>query len=136
MEKVIEQVVRSARVRPVFHREEDRVRAHFFLCMLAYYVEWHLRRALAPVLFQDEAVAADRATRDAVARPEPSPSVKAKKKSKQTPDGLPVHSFETLLAALATQARITYRVGSAEATFTKLSLPTPLHQRVFDLLGV
>jgi transposase len=124
------------RVRPIFHRDEDRVRAHFFLCMLAYYVEWHMRRALAPVLFQDETVAADRATRNAVVRPEPSPSVQAKKRSKKTPDGLPVHSFGTLLAALATQARITYRVGAAEATFTKLSLPTPLHQRVFDLLGM
>jgi hypothetical protein len=124
------------RVRPVFLRDEDHVRAHFFMCMLAYYVEWQMRRALAPLLFQDEDVAADRETRDAVAKPEPSPSVKAKKKGKQTPDGLPVHSFGTLLTELATQARVTYRVGAAETTFDQLAKPTPLHQLAFDLLGV
>ncbi|MBM4397604.1 MAG: IS1634 family transposase [Deltaproteobacteria bacterium] len=124
------------RVRPIFLRNEDHVRAHFFLCMLAYYVEWHMRRALAPLLFQDEDVVAERETRDAVAKPEPSASVKAKKNSKRTPDALPVQSFSTLLADLATQARVTYRVGCAEATFDQLAKPSPLHQRVFDLLGV
>lgn len=124
------------RVRPVFHRDENRVRAHFFLCMLAYYVEWHMRRALAPLLFQDESVAEDRMTRDPVARPQPSESVRAKKTTKRTPDGLPVHSFQTLLAALATQARVTYRLGTADATFTKLLTPTPLQQKAYDLLGL
>lgn len=124
------------RVRPVFHRDENRVRAHFFLCMLAYYVEWHMRRALAPLLFQDESVAEDRMARDPVARPQPSESVRAKKTTKRTPDGLPVHSFQTLLAALATQARVTYRLGTADATFTKLLTPTPLQQRAYDLLGL
>jgi transposase len=124
------------RVRPVFLRDEDHVRAHFFLCMLAYYVEWHMRRALAPILFEDEAVSADRDTRDPVARPETSASVKAKKKHRVTPDGLPVHSFGTLLADLATQACVTYRVGSSDATFEQISRPSPLHQRAFDLLGV
>lgn len=124
------------RVRPVFHRDENRVKAHFFLCMLAYYVEWHMRRALAPLLFQDESVAEERMTRDPVARPEPSASVRAKKATKRTPDGLPVHSFQTLLAALATQARVTYRLGTADATFTKLLTPTPLQQRAYDLLGL
>lgn len=120
------------RVRPVFHRDEDRVRAHFFLCMLAYNVEWHMRQALAPLLFEDESVVAERATRDPVAKPEPSASVKAKR----TPDGLPVHSFDTLLADLATQARVTYRVGAADATFEALTPPTPLQQRAFDVLGL
>ena len=124
------------RVRPVFHRDENRVKAHFFLCMLAYYVEWHMRRALAPLLFQDESVAEERMTRDPVARPEPSASVRAKKATKRTPDGLPVHSFQTLLAALATQARVTYRLETADATFTKLLTPTPLQQRAYDLLGL
>jgi hypothetical protein len=124
------------RVRPIFHRDENRVRAHFFLCMLAYYVEWHMRRALAPLLFQDESVAEDRMTRDPVARPQPSESVRAKKTTKRTPDGLPVHSFQTLLAALATQARVTYRLGTADATFTKLLTPTPLQQKAYDLLGL
>lgn len=124
------------RVRPVYHRDEDRVRAHFFLCMLAYYVEWHMRRALAPLLFQDEAVVADRLTRDPVAKPEPSLSVKAKKKARQTPDGLPVQSFHSLLANLASQARVTYSLGNADATFDQLSAATPLQQRAFDLLAV
>jgi len=123
-------------VRPVYLRDEDHVRAHFFLCMLAYYVEWHMRRALAPILFQDETGVEDRQTRDAVAKPEPSPSVKAKKRTKQTPEGLPVHSFSSLLTDLATLARVRYRVGNAETTFDQLSTPSPLHQRAFDLLGV
>ena len=123
-------------VRPIFHYTEQRVRAHVFLCMLAYYVEWHMRRALAPLLFQDESVAEDRMTRDPVARPQPSESVRAKKTTKRTPDGLPVHSFQTLLAALATQARVTYRLGTADATFTKLLTPTPLQQKAYDLLGL
>ncbi len=71
-----------------------------------------------------------------VARPQPSESVRAKKTTKRTPDGLPVHSFQTLLAALATQARVTYRLGTAEATFTKLLTPTPLQQKAYDLLGL
>lgn len=124
------------RVRPVFHRDENRVRGHFFLCMLAYYVEWHMRRALAPLLFQDESVAEDRMARDPVARPQPSEPVRAKKTTKRTPDGLPVHSFRTLLAALATQARVTDRLGTADATFTRLLMPTPLHQKANDLLGL
>jgi len=124
------------RVRPVFLRDEGHVRAHFSLCMLAYYVDWHMRRALAPLLFEDESLPEDRARRDAVAKAEPSAGVKAKKRRKKTPDGLPVHSFDTLLADLATQARVTYRVGGTKATFEQLTSPTPLQQRAFDLLGV
>jgi hypothetical protein len=95
-----------------------------------------MRRALTPILFQDETVFEDSQTRDAVAKPEPSPSVKAKKRSKQTPEGLPAHSFSTLLPDLATLARVRYRVGNAETIFDQLSTPSPRHQRVFDLLGV
>ena len=122
------------RVRPIYHRDEDRVRAHFFLCMLAYYVEWHMRRSLAPLLFQDETLVTDRATRDPVAKPIPTPSVKAKKKTKQTADGLPVQSFHSLIMALSTQARVTYSLGNAQATFDQLSTATPLQQRAFELL--
>lgn len=124
------------RVRPIFHRTEDHVRAHFFLCMLAYYVEWHMRRSLAPVLFEDEAVIEDRATRDPVAKPEPSKSVMAKKNHHKTPDGLPVHSFNTLLVELSTQALVTYRLKDYAAAFDQLTTPSPLQQRAFDLLGV
>ncbi len=123
-------------VRPIFHRDEERVRAHFFLCMLAYYVEWHLRHDLKPLLFQDETLPAARDVRPPVAKAEPSVSVRAKKASRTTPDGLPVHSFSTLLADLATLARVTYRIGDGSATFHQFTRPTPLHQRVFDLLGV
>ncbi len=124
------------RVRPIFHRTEDHVRAHFFLCMLAYYVEWHMRRALAPLLFQDEAVPADRQVRDPVAKPEASASAKAKKSRKTTPDGLPVHSFQTLLGHLATMTRITMRIGDTDATYDQYSQPTPVQQKAFELLGL
>ncbi len=123
-------------VRPVFLRVEDHVRAHFLLCLLAYYVEWHMRRALAPLLFEDEAVPLERSRRDPVAKPEPSPSVKAKKKSRKTPDGLDVQSFDTLLACLATQARVTTRVVGTGVTFEQVTPPTPLQRRAFDLLGL
>ena len=124
------------RVRPIFHRTEDHVRAHFFLCMLAYYVEWHMRRALAPLLFQDEAVPVDRQVRDPVAKPETSTSAKAKKSRKMTPDGLPVHSFQTLLGHLATMTRITMRIGDTDATYDQYSQPTPVQQKAFELLGL
>lgn len=124
------------RVQPVFHRTEDHVRAHFFLCMLAYYVEWHMRRALAPLLFEDVTVPMSRDVRDPVAKPTPSDSVKAKKKRRATPEGLPVHSFDSLLVELATQVRTTFRVGGRDATFDQITKPTPLHQRAFDLLGI
>jgi len=124
------------RVRPIFHRTEDHVRAHFFLCMLAYYVEWHMRRALAPLLFQDQDVPADRQVRDPVAKPEASASAKAKKSRKTTPDGLPVHSFQTLLGHLATMTRITMRIGDTDATYDQYSQPTPVQQKAFELLGM
>jgi len=124
------------RVRPIFHRTEDHVRAHFFLCMLAYYVEWHMRRALAPLLFQDECVPADREVRDPVAKPEASASAKAKKSRKTTADGLPVHSFHTLLEHLAAMTRITYQIVDTEATWDQYSKPTPVQQKAFQLLEV
>jgi transposase len=85
------------RVRPIFHRTEDHVRAHVFLCMLAYYVEWHMRRALAPLLFDDEELPEIRPRRHPVAPAQASPSAKRKKATHLTPDGLPVQSFQTLL---------------------------------------
>jgi transposase len=94
-------------VRPIRHRTEERVPAHFFLCLLAYYVEWHRRRALAPILFEDEELQEDRKQRDPILPAKPSESVK-KKATHQNADGLPVHSFETLMAELATRGRVTY----------------------------
>jgi transposase len=123
-------------VRPIRHRDEQRVKAHLFLCMLAYYVEWHMRKALASVLFDDEQLEHVRNTRDPVAPAQPSAHAKKKKLVRVTADGLPIHSFETLLIELATRCRNRCRIKSdPNATpFTHLTEPTPLQQRVFELL--
>ena len=126
------------RVRPIHHRTEVRVRAHFFLCLLAYYVEWHLRAALRPLLFEDEDLAQDRPTRDPVAPAQPSASVKRKKAVRRTAEGLPVHSFATLLQSLGTRCRNTCRMTSDPAAprFQQLTELTPLQARAMELLGV
>jgi len=123
-------------VRPIHHRLADRVRAHVFLCMLAYYVQWHMRQKLAPLLFQDhDRPAAAAARTSAVAKADVSSAAKAKALSRTTADGLPVHSFRSLLADLATLTRNTVRFGDA-LPMTMLVRPTPLQQRVFDLLAI
>jgi transposase len=94
-------------VRPIHHRTADRVRAHILLCLLAYYVEWHLRRAWEPLLFEDEGLAEDRPRRDPVAPARPSDSARRKKKTHTTPGGLAVQSFRTLMAHLGTRCRNT-----------------------------
>ena len=126
------------KVRPVHHRLEKRVRAHVFLCMLAYYVEWHMRRALAPLLFDDDDPAAAEAARTSpVAPARVSPAARAKAGRKRTPDGLPVHSFQTLLDDLATLTRNRVRPAVPGAmTADMLARPTPLQAKAFDLLGV
>ena len=125
-------------VRPIRHRTEDHVRAHIFLCMLAYYVEWHMRKALAQLLFDDEQLQEDRKRRDAVKPAKPSASSKRKKALKLTADGLPVQSFHTLLAQLGTLCRNRCRMGSDSSSpaFYQMTEPTPLQKRAFDLLGV
>ena len=94
-------------VRPIHHRTADRVRAHVLLCLLAFYVEWHLRRAWEPLLFEDEELDLDRDWRDPVAPAQASASACRKKKTHRTPDGLPVQSYRTLLAHLGTRSRNT-----------------------------
>jgi transposase len=122
-------------IRPVHHRLAGRVRAHVFLCMLAYYVAWHMRRKLTPLLFEDHAREAAAAARTSpVAAAEVSPAARAKARARKTEDGQPVHSFRTLLADLATLTRNTVRFGDA-LPMTVLSRPTPIQQRAFDLLG-
>ena len=124
-------------VRPIFHRTEDHVRAHIFLCMLAYYVEWHMREAWAPLLFQDEELGKDRKQRDPVAPAQPSPSVRRKKATRRSSEGLPLHSFKTLIAELARRCRNTCRTKSDPPTsFTMLTDPTPLQARALELLGL
>lgn len=126
------------RVRPIHHRTEDHVRAHIFLCLLAYYVEWHLRQAWAPLLFADEALETDRQTRDPVAPATPSPAARTKKAQRQTAEGLPVHSFDTLLAALGTRCAHTCRLRSEPAgePLRQLTPPSPLQARALALLGL
>jgi transposase len=110
-------------VRPIHHRLEPRVRAHVLICVLAYYVEWHLRRAWRPLLFEDEELERDRTIRDPVAAARPSDSVRRKKTTHQTATGLPVHSFRTLLAHLGRRSRETCRVVSdpSGATFEQIT---------------
>lgn len=124
------------RVRPIFHRAEDAVRAHVFLCFLAYYVEWHLRQAWKPLLFDDEELERERARRDPVAPAKPSLSARRKKVQRMTADGLALQSFETLLTHLATQCLSLCRVQSVPDApgFEQVTQPTPLQQRAFDLL--
>jgi len=125
-------------VRPIFHHKANRVRAHVFLCMLAYYVEWHMREKLAPLLFDEEDWEAAEQRRTSVVAPaQHSPSALAKSASKRNAEGLPVHSFRTLLQDLATLTR--NRIVPKDTgmpPFDMLSVPTPLQQRAFTLLGL
>jgi len=126
------------KVRPIFHRLPHRVRAHVFLCMLAYYVEWHMRAALAPVLFDDDDVcAADAMRHSIVAQAQRSPSARRKAASKRTDDDFPVHSFHTLLDDLATIAKNRVQPSSVQgAEFYLTTFPTASQRRALDLLGV
>jgi transposase len=123
-------------VRPIRHRVEPRVRAHVLLCMLAYYVEWHMRKALKPLLYDDEEADERRRSRDPVKPAQASESAQTKKKTHKTPDGLPVHDFRGLLTHLATRSRVSYAVGSADlvATFQQLSEPDAIQEKALRLL--
>ncbi len=128
------------KIRPIFHRLDDRIRAHVFSCMLAYYVEWHMRRRLAPLLFDDEDREAAERTRESIVAPAPR-STKARRKDaeKETEDGYAVESFQTLLANLATLAKNRVRVrnpsGDSAHEFYLLTQATAQQQRALDLLG-
>lgn len=125
-------------VRPVRHWLEERVRAHVFLCMLAYYLEWHMRQCLAPMLFDDTDKEAAEALRSSVVAPaQRSPAAVTKQTTGQTPDGGSVHSFRSLLADLATLARNTIVTAIAPRhPLTVLTRATPIQQKAFSLLGV
>ena len=125
-------------VRPIRHRTQQRVPAHIFLCMLACYVEWHMRRALAPILFEDHELPVTRRRRDPVLPAKASESAKAKKSSRRTKDGFAVHSFATLLSELSCRAKITCRMisDSAGPTFCQITKPTNLQAKAFELLGL
>jgi transposase len=125
-------------IRPIRHWMAQRVRAHVFLCMLAYHVEWFLREALAPLLFHDTDLDAARAERTSpVAKTEPSEAAKAKKETKRSTDGHPVMSFGDLVAHLGTLTRNTMRVPlRPKHRFTLYSRPTPLQEAAFKLLDL
>jgi hypothetical protein len=140
---VVERAFRSfktvdLKVRPIHHHLAERVRAHVFLCMLAYYVEWHMRETLAPMLFDDDDKPEAERLRPSVVSPaQRSRTALAKARSKRTADGAPVHSFQTLLADLATVAKNRVRTAAARnAAFDLITTPTTLQQRAFDLLAV
>ena len=126
------------KVRPVFVYTPDHVRAHVFLCMLAYYVQWHMRRRLAPLLFEDDDRPAARAARNSPVEPARiSQRAKAKADTRRTPDGFPVHSFRTLLDHLATLTLNEVTLpASPDAAFPMLARPTPLQQKAFNLLDI
>ena len=123
-------------VRPIHHRLDSRVRAHVLICVLAYYVEWHLRRAWRPLLFEDEELGQERTVRDPVAAAKPSEAVRRKKTTHRTAAGLAVHSFRTLVAHLGCRGRETYQMGSdpSGATFARVSELDPVQQEAMQLL--
>jgi hypothetical protein len=125
-------------VRPVFHYNAQRVRAHVFLCMLAYYVEWHMRARLKPMLFDDEYLDEASASRASpVVKAVRSEHAKAKDASKLADDGLPLHSFRTLLQDLGTLAyNVTHTALSPNAKIVLTTRPTPLQVKAFALLGL
>lgn len=123
------------KVRPIYHYKGDRVKAHIFLCMLAYYVEWHLKQCLAPLLFEDEEI--DDGSLNVI-KANRSESAQSKERKKRNQENLPVHSFRTLLEDLGTiclnTVECTIREGSYR--FSKITRPTQLQQKALDLLGV
>jgi hypothetical protein len=125
-------------VRPIFHWASPRVKAHVLLCMLAYYVEHHMRARLAPILYDnDDREAAAKLRTSVVAKAQRSPAALRKETTGLTEDGLPVHSFQSLLADLATYCRMQAATALNENyVFTVYSRPTPIQARAFELLGV
>jgi hypothetical protein len=117
-------------IRPIHHHLDDRVRAHVFLCMLAYYLTWHLRHAWAPLLFKDEQPPVQP---DPVAKATRSPAAQQKARTKRTTTGDPCHSYKSLLAELSTITRNTIRLPGTPATFHKLAQPTTLQAHALDL---
>ena len=120
-------------IRPLYHWSEDRVRAHVLLCMLAYYVQWHMQQAWAPLLFRDEQPAP---AENPVAPARRSAAAMRKVQTQRLDDGTAVHSFATLLTELATLTRNRVRLSAGDAAFDALASPTPLQRRALELLQV
>ena len=120
-------------IRPINHRREQRVRAHVLLCMLAYYLEWHLRRAWAELTFEDEQPPLPT---DPVAKAERSAEAARKARHKRTASGQPCHSFPTLLRELALIVRTTNRITGTEATFQKVATANDVQRRALELVAL
>ena len=125
-------------LRPIHHWKDDRIRSHVFICMLAYYVEWHMRGALSKLLFDDHEREAAEATRPSIVSPAPrSGAAKRKEQDRRTPEGFPVQSFQCLLKDLATLCKNRVRWKShSEVEFQRVTMPTALQRHVFELLGL
>jgi hypothetical protein len=119
-------------VRPIFHRNADRVRAHVFLCMLAAHVGVEIERRLAPMLYVDEGLAADRPSRDPVAPPQSSPEGRRKKRQHTSATGHALHSMRTLLRSMGSLDRVTMRMSDGAATFDRDTTPTDWQRAVLD----
>ena len=119
-------------VRPIHHRATDRVKAHIFLCMLTYYVEWHMRRALSPLMYAEDDLASARAGRDPVAKAAPTAEAKRKKATGLSRDGLPLNGWRGIIATLGTMCRATLEVGGTEVVVD--AEPTEHQARIFGLL--
>lgn len=124
------------KARPIYHRTEEHVKAHLFLCLLAYYLEWHLRKALAPLLFEDEELENDRQTRDPVAPARASESAKKQKSERKTPEGFPIHDFRTLLAEMGTLCKnwCRFDVHPDAPLIARNTEPTPHQARTMNLV--
>ena len=124
-------------LRPIYHHNEGRIRSHVFICMLAYYVEWHMRKQLQPLLFADDDQESAAAARESIVAPaQRSQSAKRKDSRRRTDDDYPVQSFHDILADLGTLCRNRIRIPEFDSEFDKLTLATPYQQHVLDLLQV
>ena len=125
------------RLRPIYHHNDDRIRAHVFICMLAYYVEWHMREKLQSILFDDHDRQTAQATRSSVVSPViRSASAKRKDATRKTEDGYPVQSFQDLLSDMATLTRNRIRISAIDVKYDKLASPTSYQRHVLELLDV
>ena len=124
-------------IRPIYHSNDDRIRAHVFLCMLAYYVEWHMRERLREVLFEDEDCdSAEQERASVVSRAVRSTSAKSKDSTRLTATGLRVQSFQSVLADLSTLCRHVIRCDNIDREYTQLTQSTPQQRRYLELLSV
>ncbi len=123
-------------LRPIYHRNEDRIRSHVFICMLAYHVDWHMREKLRPVLFAEDGQESAAAARKSIVAPaQRSESAKRKDATRRTADGFPVQSFHDILKDLGTLCRNRIRIPEFDSEFDKLTLATEYQQHVLNLLG-